>query len=117
MQQTWLYRPPTWHPRPQRIRPFTRVAGFDFDTAAGFIFADLAGVFTGLARESAVDITMRVYSVATGALVHETATLTTDGNGRLARYETSAVAVNTAYHLLFVRESDGEVCAAKMTAT
>ena len=73
--------------------------------------------FTGLARESAVDITMRVYSVATGALVHETAALTTDSNGRLARYETGSVATGTAYHLMFIRDSDGEVCAGKMTAT
>lgn len=96
--------------------PFT-LAGFDLHTATGFIFGDLAGTFTGLARESAVDITMRVYNVATGALVHETATLTTDSNGRLARYETGSVATGTAYHLMFIRDSDGEVCAGKMAAT
>lgn len=117
MQGQWLYRPPTWHPRPRRIVLPTRIAGFDLDTATGFIFGDLAGTFTGLARESAVDITMRVYNVATGALVHETAALTTDSNGRLARYETGTVARGSEYHLMFIRDSDGEVCAGKMTAT
>lgn len=117
MQAQWLYRPPTWHPRPRRIVLPTRIAGFDLDTATGFIFGDLVGTFTGLAREAAVDITMRVYDVATGALVHDAGTLTTDSNGRLARYETSSVAVNTEYHLVFIRDSDGEVCAGKLTAT
>jgi hypothetical protein len=60
---------------------------------------------------------LRVYNVGTGALVHESGTLTTDANGRLARYETSAVAVATAYHCLFVRNSDGEIACAKLTAT
>ena len=116
-----LYRPPTWHPQARR-RPLLPaaplvLAGFDFDTEAGLVFGDLAGALTGLARESAVGMVLRVYAVASpGALVHESGTLTTDANGRLARYEHASLGSGTAYHCMFIRSSDGEITSAKLTA-
>lgn len=120
MQQSFLYRPPTWHPRPRRIVPRTvaaALAGFDLHTASGFIFGDLAGALVSLAREASVSMTLRVYSASTGALVLESGTLTTDANGRLARFESASLTVGVQYHLVFIRASDGEVVAGRMTAT
>lgn len=93
------------------------LAGFSFDTATGLIFGDLAGALTSLARQSSVAMTVRFYSASTGALVHTSGTLTTDTNGRLARYTNAAFAAGTAYHCVFVRGSDGEIACAKLTAT
>lgn len=96
----------------------TTTAGFDFHTAAGLIFGDLAGALTGLARQSAVAMTLRVYAVASpGALVHESGTLTTDSNGRLARYQHASLSAGTAYHCVFIRASDGELASVKLQAT
>lgn len=115
-----LYRPPSWHPRVQRRVPLTApaaLAGFDFDTEAGLIFGDLAGALTSLARQANVGMVLRVYAVGSGALVHESGTITTDSNGRLARYEHASLSAATAYHCVFVRNSDGEVACAKLTTT
>lgn len=95
----------------------TSSAGFDFHTADGLIFGDLAGALTGLAREAAVGMVLRVYAVASpGALVHESGTLTTDSNGRLPRYTHASLSAEVTYHCLLIRNSDGEVLAVKLQA-
>lgn len=96
----------------------TTTAGFDFHTAAGLIFGDLAGALTGLAREASVSMVLRVYAVASpGSLVHESGTLTTDSNGRLPRFTHSSLSLGTSYICTFIRASDGEVVSTKLTAT
>lgn len=93
-------------------------AGFDFDTGAGLTFGDLAGALTGLAREAAVGMVLRVYAVASpGALVHESGTLTTDSNGRLTRYTHASLSASVEYHCMLIRNSDGEVLAVKLQAS
>lgn len=116
-----MFRPAPWR-QPLRARPLppsktAPLAGFDFDTETGLIFGDLAGALTSLAREAAIGMVLRVYAVGSGALVHESGTLTTDSNGRLARYTHASLSAATAYHCTFVRNSDGEVAIAKLTAT
>lgn len=106
--------------RPLLTRAAPRPAvsyGFDFDTATGLVFGDLAGALTSIARQTAVSMVLRVYAVGSGALVHESGTLTTDSNGRLARYTHASLSAATAYHCTFVRNSDGEVAVAKLTTT
>ncbi len=95
----------------------TSAAGFDFHTATGLVFGDLAGGLVGLARQSSVAMVLRVYAVGSGALVVESGTLTTDSNGRLGRYSHASLAAATAYHCVFVRASDGEIACAKLTTT
>lgn len=96
----------------------TTAAGFDFHTAAGLIFGDLAGALTALARQATVAMTLRVYNVASpGALVHESGTLTTDSAGRLARFQHASLSAGTTYHCVFIRTSDGEIVSAKLQAT
>lgn len=115
-----FYRPAPWRQPPGARYVPSKTAtlyGFDFDTAPGLVFGDLAGALTSLAREASVNMTLRVYSVGTGALVHESGTITTDANGRLARYTHASLSNATAYHCLFIRASDGEVCCAKLTTT
>ena len=111
--QPWL-QPPGARWLPSKTAP---LAGFDFDTAAGLIFGDLSGALTSLTRQASVGMVLRVYAVGSGALVLESGTLTTDANGRLARYTNAALSAATAYHCLFVRNSDGEVATAKLTTT
>lgn len=94
------------------------LAGFDFDTDADCIFGEIVGALTGIARESAsVNYTARAYSTSTGALVATSGTLTTDSNGRLPRWEHASLSAATAYHLIFVRASDGEIGCKAMTTT
>lgn len=96
----------------------TSPAGFDFHSAAGLIFGDLAGALTSLARQAAVNMVLRVYAVASpGALVVESGTLTTDSNGRLARFTHASLVAGTAYHCMLIRASDGEIVSAKIAAT
>lgn len=96
----------------------TTSAGFDFHTAAGLIFGDLAGALTSLARQAAVNMVLRVYAVASpGSLVHESGTLTTGSNGRLPRFTHSSLSLGTNYHCMLIRASDGEVVSTKLTAT
>lgn len=93
------------------------LAGFDLHTAPGMVFGDLAGALTGLARQSAVNISAYAYNTSTGALVANSAPVATDAGGRLPRWTHASLVAATQYRLLFVRQSDGEVCAARMTAT
>lgn len=96
----------------------TTTAGLDFHSAAGLIFGDLAGALTSLAREASVSMVLRVYAVASpGSLVVESGTLTTDSNGRLARYTHASLVAATSYICTFIRASDGEVVSVKLTAT
>lgn len=117
-----MFRPAPWR-QPLRGRPLPPsktppLAGFDFDTEAGLVFGDLAGALTSLARQTSVGMVLRVYAVGSGALLHESGTLTTDSStGRLARYTDAAFSAATAYHCVFVRNSDGEIACAKLTAT
>lgn len=93
-------------------------AGFDFHTAAGLIFGDLAGALTSLAREAAVSMVLRVYAVASpGSLVHESGTLTTGSNGRLPRFTHSSLSLGANYHCMLIRASDGEIVSVKLPAT
>lgn len=93
------------------------VYGFDFDTATGLTFGDLAGALTSLARQTSVAIVARAYNASTGALVATSGTLTTDSNGRLPRWTDAALSNATAYTVTFTRSSDSEVCAARLTTT
>jgi hypothetical protein len=93
------------------------VYGFDFDTATGLTFGDLAGALTSLTRQTSVAMVARAYSTSTGALVATSGALTTDSNGRLPRWTDAALANATAYVVTFTRASDGEVCAARLTTT
>jgi hypothetical protein len=93
------------------------LAGFDFDTAPGMVFGDLAGALAGLTRQSGVAMTARAYNATTGALVASSSTLTTSSTGRLARWEHASIVSATPYAVVFTRASDGEVCATLLTAT
>ena len=96
----------------------TTTAGFDFHTATGLIFGDLAGALTSLAREASVSMVLRVYAVASpGSLVHESGTLTTGSNGRLPRFTHSSLNLGTSYHCMLIRASDGEIVSVKLPAT
>lgn len=96
----------------------TTAAGFDFHSAAGLIFGDLAGALTSLARQAAVNMVLRVYAVASpGSLVHESGTLTTGSNGRLPRFTHSSLSLGTNYHCMLIRASDGEIVSVKLPAT
>lgn len=90
--------------------------GFDLDTLPGAVFGAISGALTGLTRETAVSIAVRVYDASTGALVHEAAPAVTDANGRLARYEHAALASDT-YDVVFKRVSDGAIACARLTTT
>lgn len=95
------------------------LAGFSFDVDAGVrqVFGDLAGALTGIARQTSVGIVVRAYNTSTGALVATSGTLTTDAGGRLPRWEHASLTAATTYHLLFIRQSDGEVIGDKMATT
>ncbi len=86
------------------------VPGFAFDTDTDCILGEIVGALTGIARETTgTDYIVRAYDVATGALVEESGTLTTDSNGRLPRWQDAGLAAATEYHLMFVRVSDGAI--------
>lgn len=91
--------------------------GFDFDTIAGAIFGTISGSLVSIGREAAVDVVVRVYDPADGALVAESPALTTDGNGRLERWGDVGLADATTYDLVFKRDSDGAIACARMATT
>lgn len=86
------------------------VPGFAFDTDTDCILGEIVGALTGIARETTgISYIVRAYDVATGALVEESGTLTTDSNGRLPRWQDATLAAATFYQLMFVRVSDGAI--------
>lgn len=86
------------------------VPGFAFDTDTDCILGEIVGALTGIARETTgTNYIVRAYDVATGALVEESGTLTTDSNGRLPRWQDATLAAATFYQLMFVRVSDGAI--------
>jgi hypothetical protein len=91
--------------------------GFDFHTAPGMIFGDMAGGLTGLARQSNVGIVVRANNASTGAVVATSATLFTSSGGTLPRWSDTAVTAGTQYELVFKRVSDNERCITVMIAT
>lgn len=94
------------------------VAGFDMHTATGCVFGAISGALVGLAREVAVGYKIAVYDATTRALIgSESATLTTDSNGRLPRFTNAACTVGVTYDLVAKRQSDGAVASFRLAAS
>ena len=78
MQQQFLYRPPTWHPRPRRRLPLftaSSLAGFDLNSSA-YAFEDNTG--TPVASSA---LTFFVHDITSGALVAMITGYSTDASG------------------------------------
>lgn len=119
MQQSFLYRPPTWHPRPQRRLPLTKaVAGTLALSGAGYEIGDGSGPTT-MAVEALVDFNVAVYPASQWPLTTPTVTVsagTTDADGNLSDITNVALTPGADYRVVIERVSDGAVWITEMTA-
>jgi hypothetical protein len=119
MQQTWLYRPPTWHPRPLRRLPLTKTQpGTLALSAAGYEIGD-GNSPTTMAVEASVSFNVAVYPASQWPLTAATLTVTadtTDANGNLSDITNALLTPGSSYRVLIERVSDGAVWITEMTA-
>jgi hypothetical protein len=92
------------------------VYGFDFNTAAGFIFGSVSGSLTGLGLQTGVSIKVRAYNPSTGALAADLGNQTTGLDGRLPRMTHASLDNVTTYQLMFTWP-DGSVDSGRLGAT
>lgn len=92
------------------------LAGFDLDVTVGCRFMDLAGSLVGISIEDGVEIVVRVYNKASGALIVTFAPAETDSEGYLPRMTDAALVAATEYTLMAVWP-DGAVYSWNMVAT
>ena len=111
MQQSFLYRPPTWHPRPRRRLPLftaSSLAGFDLSGAA-YEFRNNTGTLI-----ASTAITFWVHDVTTGALVVKITGYSTNGSGIVGTVSDAALTAATQYRVAY-EFSTGEYGVAKLT--
>lgn len=119
MQQSFLYRPPTWHPRPRRWLPKAAPAvGTLALSSAGYEIGDGNAPAT-VAVLAAESMTVAVYADAVpfGSAVYSATGETTDSNGRLADIVDAALSIGTTYIVVVRNEADSEVWVWRMAAT
>lgn len=119
MQQTFLYRPPTWHPRPRRVQlTSTPAIGTLRLSGSGYEFGDGNDPAT-MAVLSAESMSIAVYAdaVPLGSAIYTATGQVTDSNGRLADIVSASLAIGTTYIVVVQNEADSEVWAWRMAAS
>lgn len=120
MHQAFLYRPPTWHPRPQRRLPLTKVTpGTIALSGAGYEIGD-GNSATTMAVEASVSFNVAIYPASQWPLTSATVTasaVSTNASGNLASITDAALTVGVAYRVLIERVSDGAIWCTEITAT
>lgn len=119
-QAVWLYRPPTWHPRPRRVAVRSvSAAGTLALSSAGYEIGDGNSPAT-MAVESSVAFDVAIYPLAQWPLSSAAATRTsqtTDSNGRLSNISDASLTAGSTYRVVIRRVSDGECWTFTMAAT
>ncbi len=119
MQQSFLYRPPTWHPRPRRWLPKAAPAvGTLALSGSGYEIGDGndPATMSVLAAES---MTVAVYADAVpfGSALYSATGQVTDSAGNLSDITDASLSIGTTYIVVVRNESDSEVWVWRMAAT
>lgn len=119
-QAVWLYRPPTWHPRPRRVVVRSVApSGTLALSSAGYEIGDGNSPAT-MTVEASVSFDVAVYPIAQWPLTSATVTRTsqtTDSIGRLPNITDAALVAGSTYRVVIRRVSDGEAWTFTMQAS
>ena len=120
-QAEWLYRPPTWHPRPARRLPPSKAgpAGTLALSASAYAIGNGSSAAT-MAPLAAETMNVAVYPLAQWPLTSPLVTVTgsaTNSSGNLGDVVDAALTAGTAYRVVIYHPASGEAWVTTITAT